>query len=78
LKLRVHQVIIRFHFFESGSMRLSMMPVLALSAVALGACDDGITGPGPKASISLDFCENITPVWLAIQNEQRRGSRSRS
>jgi hypothetical protein len=50
-------------------MRLSLVAALALSAVVVSACADGITGPGPKAPVSLDFCEGTTPIWFAIQNE---------
>ena len=41
---------------------------LAVAAVLASACDDS-TGPGPKETVTLDFCSGETPIWLAIQNE---------
>jgi hypothetical protein len=51
-------------------LRISALGALAFTAVVTSACDDGIAPPGPKASVSLDFCADDTPVWFAIQNEQ--------
>lgn len=51
-------------------MRSSVVCAVALAAVVASACDDdGITGPGAKETVSLDFCEGSFPEWFAIQNE---------
>jgi hypothetical protein len=51
-------------------MRIRVFLALALSALVTSACGgDGITGPGSKETITLDFCAAEVPVWFAIQNE---------
>ena len=49
-------------------MNTRILGALAAATVFASACDD-LTGPGPKESVTLDFCAAEVPIWVAVQNE---------